>query len=154
LSWKSELKIGTLIKGRLSAVSLVLYSTGWYLSNFSLPLYPKNWIFFLFALTTSLSGIRFATFWFFLETLLFGLLKGWKIQRPQILIMKGHIVKNSSSVVEEFKEWVSHYHKIEVSYIIAAYDLFTLTYAHNNHLFARIASKLSSSMIFLSCCHQ
>lgn len=107
-------KSSTITIGRLSTISLILYSVGWFLSNYSVPLHPRNWAFFILTICTSITGIRFALFWYFLETLLFGLLKGWKIKRPHILIIKGSIVKNSFSIIEEFKDWINRFQKIEV----------------------------------------
>jgi len=51
---------------------------------------------------------------FFVETLLFGLLKGWNIKRPLFLMVDENHLKNSSTIIEEFKDWVSFYQKIEV----------------------------------------
>jgi len=102
------------VLGRLSLVSFVLYAFGWYIGSYSAPIHPKNLSFVFLTFLKVLSGIRFALFWFFSETLLFGFLEGWLLQRPQIKTLKNDAIIMTSSAFFEFRQWIVHYEKIVV----------------------------------------
>lgn len=98
----------------MSVVSFILYSFGWYIGSYSVPIHPKNLTYFLLTLPEMLDGVRFAMRWFFYETLLFGSLDGWMLQRPYFKILNDDKFNTASSNIEEFSKWIVHYEKIVV----------------------------------------
>ena len=67
---------------------------------------------------------RFALFSFLFETLIHGLILGWKEKKPNLTQEDGSISELNHELMKTFKVWVEHYHTIEVH--------FQLTFFYSN----------------------